>query len=288
MRVPVSKVPGVEYIACDVREPISLDRNLDAPEIYNLAAVHTTPGHDDWEYFWTNVSGASNICSFAARTNSRCMVFTSSISTYGASEDPLDEKGPFRPDSAYGRSKLQAEQIHRLWKQGDAARRLIIVRPAVIFGPGENGNFTRLAKLLRTRLFFYPGRKTTVKACGYVGELVRSILFMRDLRQDEVTYNFAYPQRSTTEDICVAFHQVAGFKRPLFVIPLWLMLCGSFAFEVLAKLGLRTSINRSRILKLVHSTNIMPTKLLEAGYVFETDLKEGLLRWQKESGNDFV
>ncbi len=52
-------------------------------EVYNLAAVHTTPGHEDWEYFWTNVWGAIHICEFATRVDARMVFFTSSISTYG-------------------------------------------------------------------------------------------------------------------------------------------------------------------------------------------------------------
>ncbi len=79
------------------------------------------------------------------------------------------------PVSDYGRSKLLAEGIHRQWLAGEAARRLVIARPAVIFGQGEGGNFTRLAKALRKGTFVYPGRKDTIKCCGYVGEIVRSM-----------------------------------------------------------------------------------------------------------------
>jgi hypothetical protein len=54
-------------------------------------------------------------------------------------------------------------------------------------------------------------------------------------------------------------------------------------------LGMKTSVNRARVLKLVRSTNIVPKRLLELGYVFETDLLSGLARWKAESGNgEFV
>ena len=286
--IPAFTGAGIEYVLCDVRQPIALEGRFERPEVYNLAAVHTTPGHEDWEYFWTNVSGAVHVCDFAARINCETIVFTSSISTYGPSESPLDENGPFQPDSAYGCSKLQAEKIHRLWREGSASRKLVIVRPAVIFGAGEGGNFTRLAKLLKSGRFFYPGRKDTIKACGYVGELVRSIEFVRDLRRDEVTYNFAYPQRYTIEDICETISEVAGYARPAITIPLEPMLIGGRAFELLARLGIKTSVNRARVLKLVNSTNIVPAKLKELNYVFETNLKDGLSEWKSESKGQFV
>src|ERR1700742_2344616 len=39
--------PGVEYLYCDVRDSINVDLVPGVTEIYNLAAVHVTPGHDD-------------------------------------------------------------------------------------------------------------------------------------------------------------------------------------------------------------------------------------------------
>ncbi len=282
-------VSGVDYIVCDVREPISLPGELPGLDIYNLAAVHTTPGHEDWEYFWTNVLGATHVCDFASANDCRRIVFTSSISVYGPCEEPTDEDGPLRPNSAYGMSKLQAEKIHRSWRRAGEGRKLVVVRPAVIYGPGEGGNFTRLAKLLKRGRFVYPGRKDTIKACGYVGELVRSIEFVRDLGLDEVTYNFAYPERYTTEDICRAFHEVAGYAMPKAVAPLPLMMGAGLGFEALGKVGLRTSMNRARVLKLVNSTNVVPRVLPDLGYGYETDLRESLRRWKAESpSGEFV
>ena len=210
------------------------------------------------------------------------LLFTSSISVYGPTEEARDESGPLMPESAYGRSKQMAEEIHRLWQQSSPDRRLVIVRPAVIFGAGESGNFTRLAKALKAGTFAYPGRRDTIKSCGYVGELVRTMLFMRDQDRPEVTYNFAYPERYNSEQICEAFHRVGGFSKPKFVIPLGFMLAVGFAFEVLAALGLKTSVNRARVLKLVKSTNIIPGQLMKLGYRFETDLESGLRSWKDE------
>lgn len=60
-----------------------------------------------------------------------------------------------------GWSKWLAEGIHRAWRDEDPTRRLVIVRPGAIFGPGEGGNFTRMARLLERGLFVFPGRTDT-------------------------------------------------------------------------------------------------------------------------------
>jgi len=283
IKAPSSRLEGVDYITCDIRAPIEMAGNLENAEIYNLAAVHITPGHQEWEYFWTNVIGAMEVCKFAQQIDARSIFFTSSISVYQPSDDAHGENWPLLPETAYGRSKLIAERVHRDWRTAQAGRKLFIVRPAVIFGPGENANFTRLARALKTRRFAFPGHNRTVKACIYVGELVRSMLFVRKLGNDEVIYNGAYPSSYTSGDICQAFCDVAGYHMPRLAVPLGPMLLAGWVFEKLSAFGIRTSINRARVLKLVRSTNIKPGQLVATGYQFETDLQAGLRRWLQES-----
>src|SRR3984957_1838689 len=132
---PRTRIAGVEYLYHDVRDPIDLKLSGGAPaDIFNLAAIHVTPGHPEGDYYYTNVLGAVNVCRFAKETGSQNVLFTSSISIYGPSENALDEDAPPAPVSAYGRSKLSAEAIHRLWQSESPGRRLTIVRPAVIYG----------------------------------------------------------------------------------------------------------------------------------------------------------
>src|SRR6476620_5280188 len=102
---PRAVVAGVEYLHHDVRETIDSGISDGSPtDIFNLAAVHVTPGHPDGDYYYTNVLGAVNVCRFASETGSQNLLFTSSISIYGPSEEALDEDALPAPVSAYGRS----------------------------------------------------------------------------------------------------------------------------------------------------------------------------------------
>ena len=170
----------VTYIYCDVRKPIHLEEVTVTEDdvIFNFAAVHRTPGHSDHEYFETNILGAENVTAFAEKYGIRRIVFTSSIAPYGAAENLKEEITVPTPNTPYGISKLVAEKIHTIWQaKNSSERQLTIVRPGVVFGKGENGNFTRLYWGLRGRKFMYPGRKDTVKACIYVKELVCFMLY---------------------------------------------------------------------------------------------------------------
>jgi nucleoside-diphosphate-sugar epimerase len=281
---PRAHIDGVEYLHHDVRDPI--DPKLgggSSADIFNLAAIHVTPGHPEGDYYYTNVLGAVNVCRFAKETGSRDILFTSSISIYGPSEKALDEDSPPAPVSAYGRSKLSAEAIHLLWQSEAGGRRLTIVRPAVIYGLYESGNFTRLSRLLERRAFVYPGRTDTVKSCGYVKDLISSMIFMASRNEGVSIYNFCYEHRYTISEICSAFCQAAGYRVPLLTIPVWLMNLAVQPFEMLQAVGIRTGINRERVKKLWFSTNILPKRLIASGFQFEYSLVSSLEEWKRGS-----
>jgi nucleoside-diphosphate-sugar epimerase len=282
---PRFKTTGINYVNCDVRESIPVGLCGDGPfDIFDFAAVHTTPGHEDWEYYWTNVHGATNVCRFASDVDCDHVLFTSTMMVYGPTEAPKDENGKLEAPNAYGRSKILAEGIHRLWQSGDPGRRrLTIVRPGVIYGLAERGNFTRLARALQQRRFVYPGRTDTIKACGYVEDLVSSIIEMGERNEGVFVYNFCHPQRYTSKDICAAFSKVAGYPEPRIVVPFWLLGLAGLGFEVLSMLGLKTDINRARIRKLYQSTNMVPGQLQNVGFDYRYDLPAGLSAWKKSS-----
>jgi nucleoside-diphosphate-sugar epimerase len=284
IREPRELAPKAEYQRIDIREPIELDVDSD-PLIYNFAAVHTTPGHEDWEYYWTNVRGAIEVCRFADKAGAGQVFFTSTMGIYGPQEHQVDEDTVPQPVTAYGKSKLLAEKIHEDWQASGPGKRLVVVRPAVTFGEGEHGNFTRLAKLLRRGLFVYPARKDTIKACAPVEDLPLCLEYMAQQNEPVIRFIYAYPERTTTEVINRAFASAAGFREPTIVVPGWLINTAAYAFELLGKVGVKTSINRARVRKLIQSTNIYPRELERRGWRFRLTLPEALRRWKE--ANDF-
>jgi nucleoside-diphosphate-sugar epimerase len=276
---------GVDYLNFDVCQPIPPDLCGKGPfDIFNFAAVHTTPGHEDWEYYWTNVNGATNVCRFASDVDADYVLFTSTMGVYGPTETPKGENAALEPASAYGRSKILAERIHRSWQADHPERRrLTIVRPGVIYGLAEHGNFTRLSRALRERRFVYPGRTDTIKACGYVEDLVSSMIQMGDRNDGVFLYNFCHAHCYTSKDICGAFAKVAGYPEPRIVVPFWLLSSIAFGFEVLSAVGLKTDINRGRVGKLYQSTNMVPERLREVGFQYRYDLAAGLAAWKQSS-----
>ena len=164
----------------------------------------------------------------------------------------------------------------------------MIVRPGVVFGPGERGNFTYLARALARGTFVYPGRRSTIKSGGYVDELLSALDFALAQPDAYTLFNFAYPAQSTTQDIVQAFARVCGFKSKHPTLPVAPLYVAAGLFEVANRFGLSNPIHRERILKLVQSTKIEPSWLEARGYLFQTDLERALTAWRDESGGTFV
>jgi len=285
LRDPKERLPGVIYRVADVRNLQQVNMESGVARIYNLAAIHTTPGHADHEYFETNVAGALEVTSFAARHGVPEIIFTSSISVYGPGESGKTEETPLEPTSSYGHSKALAERIHQNWFDGDSNRRLTIVRPAVVFGKGEGGNFTRLARLLQRGFFVYPGRKNTVKACIYVGDLLDAIEFARSCPERFVLFNACYPDRYTIEDIVSAFRSISFPNTREFLVPESTVKAAAAVLKPFSALGL--GIHPDRVMKLVRSTDIVPGWLQSKGQAQLGRLHSALMDWRKESSGLF-
>ena len=171
----VKAYPQIQIITGDVKTAIDWTPTESIDLIANFAAVHREPGHEDYEYFECNLLGAENVCDWADRVGCNKIIFSSSIAPYGPSEEVKDERSIPIPNSAYGSSKLAAEKIHLIWQARKEQNQVVIVRPGVVFGPGEGGNVSRLIKAVRKRYFFYMANRHTRKSGIYVKELCRAM-----------------------------------------------------------------------------------------------------------------
>ena len=209
----------------DVRQKISLNV-ANVSLICNFAAVHREPGHEAEEYFETNILGAENVCQWASEVGCNTILFTSSIAPYGTAELPKKESSLPIPITPYGSSKLVAEKSHAIWQAQDKDnRKLIIVRPGVIFGPGEGGNVSRMVKAVKHRYFVYLGNKNTVKAGIYIKELCSIMQWAISNNTNEVSlFNATMTPAPTIGQYVDVICETAGFKRFIPNIPFFLML----------------------------------------------------------------
>ncbi len=281
------KNDGIEYIRLDVRKPIRFEFSP-TPEdiIFNFAAVHRTPGHEDKEYFETNIRGAENVTAFAEKHGIHKILFTSSIAPYGAAEELKTEDTLPTPNTPYGISKLVAEKIHIGWCEKETCKELTILRPGIVYGKGEHGNMTRLYKGIKGHYYFYAGRKDTIKACVYVKELVQ---FMKNRIIDNSfpgydIINCTFEPAYTIEQICEAMKSATGMKNRVPMINGKLLMGVARVVGPLG--GKKVGIHPDRVKKLMVSTNICGKKLAGMDYRFHYSLEESFADWYKDCNEE--
>ncbi|WP_425913859.1 NAD-dependent epimerase/dehydratase family protein [Pseudomonas sp. GWSMS-1] len=278
---------GVEVIIGDVRRPIEWLPAEPVALVANFAAVHREPGHEDIEYYETNLLGAENVCSWAEKVACDRMIFTSSISPYGPSEAVKDECSLPVPATAYGSSKLVAEKIHQLWQaRDDTNRRLVIVRPGVVFGPGEGGNVSRLINAVLHRYFFYMGNRATRKAGTYVKELCNAmwwVLQQQEVNKEHVSlFNMSMNPGPSIQEYVEVVCNVAGVTHRVPGVPYMLLLAVAYSIDVVARpLGIKHPFSPVRIRKLVRSNNILPAYLVANGYPYQYSLESAFADWKQ-------
>ncbi|MGE5400342.1 MAG: NAD-dependent epimerase/dehydratase family protein [Ignavibacteriales bacterium] len=279
---PHYQVTDVEFIKCDIRQQIDITLKEKIDVCFHLAAVAKEPGYE-WEmYFEANYSGTRNVIAFCEKNGINNIVFTSTMMVFRAGEVRNNESSLTAPDTGYGISKILAEAALKEWAAAGNNRRLRIVRPGVVFGKGENGNYTRLYKALKKNMFFYTGKKTTIKGSIYVKDLVRFICFLADDLHNNVVYHMVYPYQLTIDEICRTICSVFGWKRIIPTVPYKMALMMSYPFEMLSLLGFKTNIHHRRIQKLYFSTDISADLAQSVGFELKYTLDEALKDWAND------
>lgn len=277
----------ITFIHGDVRQQIEWAPPEPIGLVANFAAVHREPGHQDSEYYESNLLGAENVCKWAERTGCNRIIFTSSIAPYGSSEEVKDENSIPVPETAYGGSKLAAEKIHQIWQAGDSNRQLVIVRPGVVFGPGEGGNVSRLIKAILGGYFSYMGNKKTRKAGIYVKELCATMIWALNIQASKykgfTLYNATMNPGPSIEEYVGEIKNVSGIRRHVPNLPSSILLIAAYLIELVAKpFGIDHPFSPVRIKKLIRSNNIKATYLVENEYKFKYTLEEAFIDWKKE------
>lgn len=278
--------PGIEFVHCDVRRPIDSQIGVqEAGWSFNFAAIHREPGHQHREYFDTNLPGARNVCAYAEGIGCANILFTSSIAVYGDISRPTDESTGTYPNSAYGTSKLCAELIHERWQAARHGRRLVIVRPGVVYGPGEPGNMLRMVQAMQKGRFIFPGDGSVRKSYAYIFGLLESMEFMMARTEPCLRYN--YVERDTEPLRALVGHVAAllSLRPPRLRAPRPLLMAAA-GIARLATNG-RSPLHPVRVRKASQSTHIVPAELIRLGFDFRYDFSTSLRHWLSVAPGDF-
>ncbi len=124
---------GVGVVEGDLHEPGALARAVEGQDvIFHVAGVVAARG--DAQFLRANRDGTANLVAAAERSGRPRFVLVSSMAAAGPARPgrPLDGSETAAPVTAYGRSKLAAEQVVTA-----SALAWTIVRPPTVYGPRD-------------------------------------------------------------------------------------------------------------------------------------------------------
>ncbi len=276
------------FVRGDIRKESDIERAVGSREIssiVSLAAKHHDFGIGHDEYFDTNEDGTAKICNVASAHGIKEIVFYSSVAVYGIRDEVSTETMEPMPDSPYGASKLAGEKVLEKWAAADKDRKVLIIRPTLVFGPNNMANMRNLIRQIDSGLYFHLGAAANVKSIAYVENLVNATLFLKDAMKPGVAiYNYSDEPQLTTREISTVI--AGGLNRKIRItIPKTLGIMMGMPFDIAIKLtGKNLPISSSRIKKLGTSTHHSAKKIFSTGFKPEYTTIQGLTKmvdWYK-------
>ncbi|MDZ4849278.1 MAG: NAD(P)-dependent oxidoreductase [Pirellulaceae bacterium] len=279
---------GISFIRHDAREPISaksLGIEGAVDWILNFAAVHRERGHHASEYFRTNIPSTRHIASYADSIGCQNIFFTSSIAVYGPTSQATDENSPLEPTTPYGVSKLCCELILEAWKADAKSKRLVVVRPGVIYGHGDPGNIGRLIQAIKRGRFAFPGRRDIRKSYGYIEGLIDSIEFMLDRPDPHLIYNYVEKETLPLSEVAKTIAELVNVSEPKFSIPIGFLASTASAIQLMT--AGKSPIHPVRVRKAATQTWIVPQRLIDLEFHFRYDFRSSLEHWREIAPQEF-
>lgn len=281
---------GARFVQGDIRVKEDVKRAIQGngiKTILSLAAKHHDFGIGHAEYFDTNEDATRVICDAATEFGVNEIVFYSSVAVYGLRPEISTEKLPPAPDAPYGASKLAGEKVLEKWASEQPGRKVLIMRPTLVFGRNNMANMRNLIVQIDSGLYFHLGKADNVKSIAYVENLVQATLFLIErMKPGVAVYNYADEPQLTTRQIGETIAAALG-RKIRFTLPKTLGIMMGIPFDLLIKVtGKNLPISSARIKKLGTPTHHSAQKIFSEGFKPSFTTIDGLqkmVKWYKSS-----
>lgn len=214
------------------------------------------------DYYYANVELTKQIFDAFISNNAKLLIHISSLAAIEEfeSELPLTEENSCHPISWYGKSKRVAEEwlLNQNIPEG---KKLIIIRPPMVHGPGDKGNLGLLYKLISKGIPYplasFNNKRSFISIDNFVYFMDQIIRNQNKLNSG--IYNIADDESISTTAIINIIKEVTGKKVPNLSLP-------RFFVKSIAKIGdfLPIPLDTKRLKKMTSNLLVSNKKIKTA------------------------
>ena len=286
---PTSDVSGLDsaglgLVYGDMGDEASLEAALSGVSAVINCAAHTQAGPPE-ALDQINVRAVDRLCGLCVKCGVRRLVHVSSAAVISSSRlEVLDDSVPPCPHDGYARSKHESEKLVESW----AARGLesVVLRPCMVYGPGERHVFRFVSRLLRLRILLIPGPGRGHWPIVYVDDVARALIAAVSAPGPFSGAYLVGPDRTfPITEIFGAMADIMGVARPGHVWP-WLtraMVAACLAANRAGIIDVSFSRKTDGFFESSRSYDISRTRAV-LGWKPEVGLDEGLRRMLESFG----
>lgn len=244
-----------------LRNEQALDENFQEDVVINLVGkAHDHEGTaTEQDYFEVNFELVKKIYQRFVNSASKIFIHVSSLAALEEfeSDHPLTETDSTNPVSFYGKSKRAAEEW-LLAQPEIPGKKVIILRPPMVHGPGDKGNLTLLYKLI-SRGIPYPlssfNNERSFISVDNFSFFIKEIILRHHLLSQNL-YHIADDQPLSTKEIILTIQEVCKKKVINLSLPKELI-------SAIAKIGdvLPIPLNSKRLKKMTATLLVSNQKI---------------------------
>lgn len=284
----------IHFIELNLDSEEQLKQQLSGHDFtYVVHAAGVTKCLKEEDFFRINTKGTQHLVNAlrALEMPLKRFVYISSLSIFG----PIRENQPYeeiretdtpKPNTAYGRSKLAAEQ----WLDSLEGFPYVVLRPTGVYGPRERDYFL-MAQSIKQHVDFAAGYKRQDITFVYVQDVVQAVFLALDHGQTGRKYFLSDGQVYQSRTFSDLLKHELGDKWLLRIkAPIWGLRVVTFCGEYIGRMRKKvTALNNDKYHIMRQRNwrcNIQPA-IDELGFHPEYNLEQGVklaVKWYKENG----
>ncbi|HDY66921.1 MAG TPA: NAD(P)-dependent oxidoreductase [Candidatus Scalindua sp.] len=291
------KLLGVELRLGNLLEPYSLKEAFSEIDtvfcVVNVKPVGKSQKDYKEQLSRLHAEGTRNLIKACKINNVRRLIYFSSVAAIGYRKgvNSYDESSEENPIEAYGKAKLEAENILKETSK-NREMDITILRPPGVFGKKGRGPLKKIIFFVEKRCVPIIGRGENKQSLTYVGNVVNQAIFVAE-NPNAIgkTYITSDDRPYSVNELVNMVAKVMNICPLKIHVPTWLVIFCVSVLNSFGKLFFRREIINKESFVAITSERIFDGSRIfrELGYKQEYDLTTGITRtieWYKKSKNE--